>query len=126
MYVSFSISGVSFDIYSFVSQTNYFPKDYNVWDEEISEDATGVTLIFDQSKPLKPVPFSLGRFLLGNRELLKTHDSSIEKELTILIEWDILAAIESNTIFLYELKPKFMGLLSELGIKLSITKTIAL
>lgn len=127
MHVALSIYGLVFDPFDFLMKINNFPKDYTIWeqDEIMKNEGPGVTLIFDFSKGISFLPFSFGKFILVNQQLLKTC-KNVEKELIILIDSESLQKIQGNMIISYSLSPKFMQLLAVLDIKMSISKTLDL
>ena len=127
MTISFSIYGLIFDPYDFLINANHFPKDYTIWehDEIMKDEGPGVTLVFDKSKDITFLPFSFGKFILLNKELLR-QCANVEKEINITIDTEVLHEIQGNMICHYHLSPKLMNLLASLGIKLSISKTLVI
>ena len=83
MLVTFSIYGEGFDAYSFLIEAKELPRDVRLWDDTTFDEALGpeggFTLDFMKSRDFVSLPFSLGRFLIANADLLKS-EHYLERE----------------------------------------------
>jgi hypothetical protein len=130
MLVTFSIYGECFDAYEFLLEAKELPPDVKLWDETTFDEELGneggFTLDFKKSQDLISIPFSFGRFLIANKELLKSEkffSKETHKDLSIIIEHsDVKRFTEHPGIVAYILTPEVMNLLSELNISFYVTK----
>ncbi len=130
MLVTFSIYGEGFDAYQFLLEAKELPFDVKLWDETTFDEELGkeggFTLDFKKSQNLISIPFSFGRFLIANRELLmseKFFSKETHKDLSIIIEHtDVKRFAEHPGIVAYIFTPEVMNLLAELNISFYVTK----
>lgn len=130
MLVTFSIYGEGFDAYEFLLEAKELPPDVKLWDETTFDEDLGkeggFTLDFAKSKSLVSIPFSFGRFLIANKELLKSDkffSLKTHKDLSIIIEHsDVKRFSEHPGLVAYIFSPAVMSLLAELNISFYVTK----
>jgi hypothetical protein len=130
MLVTFSIYGYGFDAYEFLLEAKELPPDVKLWDETTFDEELGDEggFTFDKSKNFISIPFSFGRFLFANKELLtsdKFFSNKMHKDLSIIIEHDdVKRFVDYPGMVAYIFKPGFMQFLSDLNISLYVTKLL--
>lgn len=120
--------GPGFDAYDFLIKAKNIPSDYSLWEyhEIMKSEGPGFTFHLHKSSNLASIPFSFGKFVLSNIELLndnKVVGNGIVKELSVVIQPINLKELNrKNQIVLYILNPKLLRLLADLKICLYFTK----
>lgn len=128
MTVSLSIYGTAFKAYEFLLEAKELPGNIMLWDpEECVERDHGFTLVFEDSKRISSLPFALGRFLLSNKELLRTNEfycADTVKDLTFhFTHKELQEKAEEEITTVYIFNPGLMKLFSELKIHFYISRT---
>lgn len=127
MVVTFSIYGPDFHAYDFLLAAKQLPEKIEYWDkEDLHEEDNGFYLVFTEDNNVGSLPFSFGRFLIANKELLlqrELYTPETFKDLSIVVKQEELAAKnELNLAFFYILKPSLMQLLGEAGIRVFVMR----
>lgn len=128
MDINFCMYGPEFDAYEFLIKAKNIPSDYSLWEynEIMKNEDQGFTFHLHKNSNLASIPFSFGKFVLSNIDLLtdnKVVGNGIIKELSVVIQPINLKELnKKNQIVLYILNPKLLRLLADLKICLYITK----
>lgn len=130
MLVTFSIFGDGFDAYNFLLEAKFLPPDVKLWDDstfdEVLDTEGGFTLDFLKSKDIISLPFSLGRFLIANYDLLKSEryfNKKVHKSLSIILEQqDVKSFSKREHLVIYIMNPSLIKFIADLDICFYVTK----
>src|SRR5690349_2537961 len=117
MMVNFSMYGPHLNAYEFLLKAQHIPEDFELWEdvEVMKDERPGFTLFFCKKDNADTMPFSFGRFIISNKELLQDKlfigDETV-KELSIAYKTEnIIEHVQGKSVT-FIMKPSFMKLLS--------------
>ncbi|MFT3845761.1 MAG: hypothetical protein QM725_11965 [Lacibacter sp.] len=121
------IHGDLFDAYNFLLELKHLPPVVHYWEpDDPNRENFGFNFQFYNAEAVDVIPFSFGRFLVANKELLCAKQwflPGTKKEIYICYEKEELVkkAGEKNS-FMFVFKPGLMQLLAETGFVFYISR----